>query len=67
MPDGLSMRHTMAAEVHYLHSEFSNYLCLISAYLIFVTGTTGGARGEFFCHVEKFVHMTVCQVEKFST
>ena len=24
------------------------------AYLIFVTGTTGGARGEKICHVEKF-------------
>ena len=28
------------------------------AYLIFVTGTTGGARGEKICHVEKFLHMT---------
>ena len=37
------------------------------AYLIFVTGTTGGARGEKNCHVEKFVHMTDFQVEKFST
>ena len=37
------------------------------SYLILVTGTTGGARGEKFCHVEKFVHMTNCQVEKFST
>ena len=36
-------------------------------YLIFVRGTRGGARGEKNCHVEKFVHMTDCQVEKFST
>ena len=35
-------------------------------YLIFVTGTTGGARGEKICHVEKFVHMTDFHVEKFS-
>ena len=27
-------------------------------YFIFVTGTTGGARGEKICHVEKFLHMT---------
>ena len=26
-------------------------------YLIFVTGTTGGACGEKFCHVEKICHM----------
>ena len=39
----------------------------ITPYLIFVTGTTGGARGEKNCHVEKFVHITDCQVEKFST
>ena len=37
------------------------------AYLIFVTGTTGRACGEFFCHVEKFLHMTDFHVEKFST
>ena len=37
------------------------------AYLIFVTGTTGGARGEKNCHVEKFVHVTDFQVEKFAT
>ena len=36
-------------------------------YLIFVTGTTGGARGEQICHVEKFFHMTECHVDKFST
>jgi len=39
----------------------------VRPYLIFVTGTTGGARGEKNCHVEKFVHITDCQVEKFST
>ena len=33
------------------------------SYLIFVTGTTGGARGEKICHVEIFVHMTDGQVE----
>ena len=27
-------------------------------YLIFVTGTTGGARGEQICHVDKFLHIT---------
>ena len=37
------------------------------SYLIFVTGTTGRACGEFFCHVEKFLHMTDFHVEKFST
>ena len=36
-------------------------------YLIFVTGTTGGARGEKICHVEKFLHMTYCHLERFST
>ena len=36
-------------------------------YLILVTRTTGGACGEFFCPVEKFIHITDCHVEKFST
>ena len=39
----------------------------VPSYLIFVTGITGGACGEFFCHVEKFLHMTDCHVEKCST
>ena len=46
-----------------LHQRYSTG----EAYLIFVTGTTGGARGEKNCRVEKFVHITDCQVEKFST
>ena len=37
------------------------------AYFIFVTGTTGSARGEKICFVEKFLHKTGCHVEKFST
>ena len=37
------------------------------SYLIFVTGTTGGTRGKQICHVEKFVHMTDCYVDKFLT
>ena len=36
-------------------------------YLIFVSGTTGGARGEKICHVEKFLHMTYCYLKRFST
>ena len=32
-----------------------------------ITGTTGGARGEKICHVEKFLHMTYCYLKRFST
>ena len=39
---------------------------IFQTYLIFVTGTTGGACGEKICHVEKLLHMTDCHVEKFS-
>ena len=41
--------------------------CGSQAYFIFVTGTTGGARGEKICHVEKFLHMTYCYLKRFST
>ena len=37
----------------------------VVTYLIFVTGITGGACGEFFCYVEKFLHMKDCHVEKY--
>ena len=35
-------------------------------YLIFVTGTTGGACGEKFAMWRKILHKTDCHVEKFS-
>ena len=34
-------------------------------YLTFVTSTTSGACGEKICHVEKFFHVTDCNVENF--
>ena len=38
------------AKLRLTHPEPSGYY----SYFIFVTGTTGGACGEKFCHVEKF-------------
>ena len=41
-----------------------------ASYLIFVTGTAGGARGEKICHVEKFhisVHDRCGEIWNFST
>ena len=35
--------------------------------LIFVIGTTGGTREKELCHVEKFIQMTDCHVDKFYT
>ena len=40
-------------------------ILILKAYLIFVTGITGGACGEIFCYVEKFLHMKDCHVEKY--
>ena len=42
---------------------------IITPYLLFVTGTTGGTRRRRrqICHVEKFDHMTDFHVDKFST
>ena len=36
-------------------------------YLIFVTTITTAGCGEKICHVEKFLHMTDCHVQKIST
>ena len=53
--------------LHLALEDIVNACIKVYAYLIFVTGTTGVARGEKNRHVEKFVHMTDCQVEKLFT